>query len=165
VLIGLGSNLPHPRHGRPRAVLAAAIVALAGAGFSVVRASRIVETRPLGPSRRRYANAAVRAHHAGTPHEMLRALKAIEREFGRPPRARRWSARVLDCDLLAVGDTVLRSATLTLPHPALHQRRFVLDPMLAVAPAWRHPRNGLTVRHLHHRLTRARPVAPAPPDA
>ncbi len=155
--------MPHGRHGPPRAVLAAAIAALAPMGFLVEAQSPIVESAPLGPARRRYANAVVSARHPGPPAAILEALQAVERAFGRR-RARRWGPRVLDLDLLAVGACTVCSPALTLPHPGIAHRAFVLGPLLAVAPGWRHPVSGLGVRHLHHRLHRPRPVAPRRPS-
>ena len=158
VLVGLGSNRCHGRFGPPRRVLVAALAALAAGGAPPVRMSRIVETAPLGPSKRRFANAVAEVRWAGTPDELLGLLLRIEQQFGRR-RWRRWGARVLDLDLLAFGQLVLEGAQLQVPHPELHRRDFVLGPMRAMAPRWRHPRLGLTVGQMAAR--RARPKASA----
>jgi 2-amino-4-hydroxy-6-hydroxymethyldihydropteridine diphosphokinase len=157
VLVGLGSNRCHGRHGRPKAVLKAAVKALEKGGLKVRRVSPILETAPLGPSNRRYANGALLARWSGTPHALLALLKRTEADFGRR-RSRRWAARVLDCDLIAFGQAIVREPALTVPHPALHQRLFVLQPLLALWPEWRHPRLNLTVRHMAARLRRPHPV-------
>jgi 2-amino-4-hydroxy-6-hydroxymethyldihydropteridine diphosphokinase len=149
ILVAIGSNRRHGRHGPPRGVVRAAIAALPG----VVAVSPIVETLPLGPGTRRYANAVVALDWAGTLPGLLAHLKAMERAFGRR-RGRRWGDRVLDLDIIAAGDAVVRTRPLTVPHPQLAKRRFVLDPLVAVAPAWRHPISGLTARQLRARALR-----------
>lgn len=161
-MVGLGSNRCHGRHGRPAAVLRAAVRALEAEGLELVKRSRLIETAPLGPSKRRFANAVLKAKWRGDPQQLLRLLQKTERDFGRR-RARRWGERVLDLDLLAFGAARLRTPGLEIPHPRLHQRDFVLKPMAEVWPDWRHPRRQLTVRHMVARLARRHPVDnPAP---
>lgn len=153
VAIALGGNVPHGRHGRPKAVLRAAVEALEAQGLQVLRLSPIVETAPLGPSKRRYANAVLRALWPGSADQLLALLKRQERAFGRR-RGRHWGARVLDCDLLAFGDARIAAQGLQVPHPRLHQRDFVLQPFEAVWPDWRHPLRHETVRQMRHKLLR-----------
>ncbi|MCG2839837.1 2-amino-4-hydroxy-6-hydroxymethyldihydropteridine diphosphokinase [Sandaracinobacter sp. RS1-74] len=157
VAVALGSNVPHGTHGRPRQVLRAAVAALRAAGLEVERLSPIVETAPLGPSKRRYANAALKGRWRGGALELLALLKRLERAFGRR-RGRRWGARVLDLDLIALGDAQLRLKGLEVPHPRLQQRDFVLGPLETVWPGWRHPRTGLSVRQMRARLKKPRAV-------
>jgi 2-amino-4-hydroxy-6-hydroxymethyldihydropteridine diphosphokinase len=152
VLIALGSNRCHGRHGRPAGVVRAALAALAGLA-PVEAVSSIFDTAPIGPGSRRYANAVAALDWLGGLPDLLAALKAIERHFGRR-RGRRWGDRVLDLDIIAAGDTVLSAPGLAVPHPRLADRRFVLDPLVTVAPGWRHPRLGLTARQLHARALR-----------
>lgn len=152
-LIGLGSNRCHGRHGRPEGVLRAAVRALAGEGLAIERVSRLHATAPLGPGGRRFANAALAARWAGTPATLLALLKRVERDFGRR-RGQRWGDRVLDLDLLALGPLVVRAPGLTVPHPGLAQRRFVLDPLVEIAAGWRHPLHNATVRQLRARAMR-----------
>lgn len=152
VLVALGSNRCHGRHGRPAGVVRAALAALAQL-CPVVRASAIFDTAPIGPGSRRYANAAAALEWAGSLAELLAALKQIERGFGRRA-GQRWGDRVLDLDILAAGQTVLRAPALTVPHPRLAERRFVLDPLVTIAPGWRHPITGRTARQLHARALR-----------
>jgi 2-amino-4-hydroxy-6-hydroxymethyldihydropteridine diphosphokinase len=149
-LVALGANR-RGRHGTPRAAVAAALALLGG------RASPIVASAPLGPSTRTFANAATLIVSDETPPALLVRLKAIERAFGRRG-GRRWGARVLDLDIVAWSGGRWRSATLTIPHPAFRKRAFVLAPVCAIAPRWRDPASGLTMRQLHARLTRARPA-------
>lgn len=155
-LIALGSNR-RGRHGSPARAVAAALAALASAGATVRAASPLLASAPVGPSARRFANAAALVDSALAPPAMLARLKAIERAFGRR-RGRRWGARPIDLDLILWSGGAWRSPGLTVPHPAFHARAFVLAPARAIAPDWRDPGTGLTVRQLHRRLTAPRPV-------
>lgn len=146
-LIALGSNVRHHRYGLPPMVLRAALAELEQAGLRIERASHIVATAPLGPSPRRYANAAAVLAADMAPDALLHALKAIERRFGRRG-GRRWAARVLDLDIVLWDGGAWRSPGLTIPHVAFRQRRFVLEPAAAIAPAWRDPLSGRTLRQL-----------------
>lgn len=147
VAIALGSNRYHGRFGAPRQVVEAAISALEHGGVALVARSPIIVTDPLGPSDRQFANAVIKGRWAGTPEELLRLCKAIERDFGRR-KGRRWGARVIDLDVIAVDGIIVRQRNFTLPHPAMQARMFVLDPMAKVWPDWRHPILGRTVRQL-----------------
>ncbi len=138
-------------------MLRAAVAALGASGLAIEQVSTIIETAPLGPSKRRYANAVVTARWPGSAEELLRLLQQHERAFGRR-RGKRWGARVLDCDLLAFGDMQLRVAGLEVPHPRLHLRDFVLQPFAEVWPDWRHPARRTTVRQMLVRLHKPRPV-------
>lgn len=158
IVIAVGSNRPHGRHGRPAGVVRAAVEALGAAGFPVGAVSPILLTRAVGPGGRDYANAVMTSSTSLTPPQIVAALKAVERGFGRR-RGRRWGARVLDLDLIAWGTGVWpgrllwrQSRGVAAPHRSMHLRDFVLTPMLAVAPDWRHPFIGLTVRQMHARL-------------
>lgn len=158
-LIALGSNVRHHRHGSPERVLHAAFAALAEAkGVRLEAHSPIGRSVPLGPSRRRYANAAVVVRSKLAPDAMLAKLKRIEAAFGRRRAGRRWRARVLDLDIVLWSGGAWSSPDLTVPHPAFRSRAFVLAPAAAIAPRWRDPLTGLTVRHLLTRLTRPRPA-------
>ena len=156
-LVALGSNVRHPRHGPPRRVVAAAMRALAKR-FDLAARSAIADSAPLGPSNRRYANAAAVLETGCEPGEMLAALHAIERDFGRRRRGRRWRARVLDLDLVLWSGGAYAAPGLTIPHPEFRGRAFVLAPARAIAPGWRDPVTALTPRQLHARLTRPCPL-------
>ena len=149
--IGLGSNRPHGRFGAPAAVLRAVLAEL-----QPITASQIIETAPIGPSLRQFANAAALIESTLSPPELLRRLKAIERRFGRR-RGRRWGARVLDLDILLWSGGRWASRSLAIPHQHLHERRFALDPLAQIAPDWKIPGHG-TVRQCAARLTRPRPI-------
>lgn len=156
-LIALGSNQRHHRYGAPRAVLGAAVAALAEAGLTVLESAPVIDSAPLGPSLRRYANGAALVRSALGPVAMLGLLQRIEAAFGRR-RARRWGSRVLDLDIVLWEGGGWRSGgagrqALTVPHGAYRERGFVLGPAMAVAANWRDPLTGFTPRHLHSRLT------------
>lgn len=102
--------------------------------------SHLYETAPLGPAQPRYRNAVILLETGLAPHPLLRALLAIEAQAGRDrSREERLGPRVLDLDLLLYGGAQLASPGLSLPHPRLHLRRFVLAPLCEVAPGWVHP--------------------------
>jgi len=149
--IGLGSNRPHGRYGTPAQVVETALSEL-----QPIAASGIIETAPIGPSLRTFANAAALIETKLSPPELLRHLKGIERHFGRR-RGLRWGARVLDLDILLWSGGRWLSAGLSIPHPRLIERLFTLDPLGQIAPEWKIPRHG-TVRQQLARLTRPRPV-------
>lgn len=152
--IAIGSNRPHGRHGRPAGVVAAAVAEL-DRSFTLFDAAPILLNKASGGAGREFANSAALIESPLAPPEMLAALKAIERAFGRRP-GRRWGPRVLDLDLLAWDGGRWRSRSLTIPHPALEARTFMLLPLLAIAPRFR-VRGPLTPRHLAQRLGNRRP--------
>ena len=149
--IAIGSNRPHGRHGRPSGVVEAAIGELDRA-FALFDASPILLNPASGGAGRDFANAVALVESKLEPPALLTALKSIERAFGRRG-GKRWGARVLDLDILAWEQGRYRSRRLTIPHPALEQRSFMLQPLAAIAPGLR-IRDGLTARHLAHRLAR-----------
>jgi 2-amino-4-hydroxy-6-hydroxymethyldihydropteridine diphosphokinase len=148
--IAIGSNRPG-RHGDPRREVRAAIAALG----DVVAVSPIIETPPLGPSIRRFTNACVLVESALAPVAMLAQLKAIERAFGRR-RGQRWGARVIDLDIILWSGGSWASKTLIVPHRLYRARDFVLRPLAAIAPGWRDPLTGRSVRQLVHAVDRRR---------
>lgn len=153
-LIALGSNRRHVRHGAPEQVLRAALRQLDCKPFKLIAAAPILSSAPLGPSRRRYANGAVLVKTKLQPPEVLDRLKRIEHKFGRRRGGQRWSARVLDLDIVLWSGGAWASAGLTVPHPEFRMRPFVLGPAASIAPLWRDPLTGLTLRQLAARLVR-----------
>lgn len=162
--LALGSNRRHGRHGSPAFVLRAAATALGDAGLLVAALSPIMASPPLGPSRRRYANAAAIVETDIDPKQLLALLKRIERAFGRRP-GRRWGARVIDLDIVLWTGGRWSGPGLIVPHLAWRERPFVTEPLVHIAADWRDPVSGLTVRHIARRLRHARAVDPAPRTA
>ncbi len=137
-------------------MLAAAVAALRDEGLAVVAMAPLIASRPLGPSRRSYANGAAIVDCALEPAALLALLKRIEVRFGQR-RGQRWRARVLDLDIVLWSGGAFGDALLMIPHPAFRQRNFVLTPARTIAARWRDPIGGLTLQQLHARLTRPRP--------
>jgi 2-amino-4-hydroxy-6-hydroxymethyldihydropteridine diphosphokinase len=153
--IAIGSNRPHGRVGSPRQIVAHV---LADPEFGFSRVSPIIETQPMGPSNRRYANAAALMETELAPPELLKWLKTKEREWGKR-RGQRWSSRCLDLDIILWSGGIWSSPTLAIPHAAFRDRSFVLGPLATLIPNWRDPITGLSVQHLKARLDRHRPCA------
>jgi 2-amino-4-hydroxy-6-hydroxymethyldihydropteridine diphosphokinase len=146
--VGLGSNLPS-NAGTPVETVRAAMSALSEGGEVIARSS-LYETAPVGwidqPS---FVNAVVALRIAEAPEALLEKLFALERRFGRE-RGNSVSKgpRTLDLDLLMVDDMIVNTPMLSLPHPALAERRFVLAPLGEIAPEVRHPVLQKTIREL-----------------
>lgn len=157
-LIALGSNMRHVRHGGPRAILLAALAELRARGVAVLRVSPIIASDPIGPSIRRYANGAAVVRSDLAPPQFLHLLKQVEHAFDRQARGQRWRARTLDCDIVLWSGGNFAANDLVIPHRLFRTRDFVLGPAAAIAPRWRDPVTGLTLRQLHARLTGHRPV-------
>jgi 2-amino-4-hydroxy-6-hydroxymethyldihydropteridine diphosphokinase len=164
VLIGLGGNLPSPGYGAPRRTLTAALAVLAGEGIGVAACSAWYRSAPLPPSDQPwYVNAVAALATEIDAFALLAALQRIERQFGRV-RGTRNAARTVDLDLLDYDGLEVETTALVLPHPRLHQRRFVLVPLNELAPDWRHPRLGLTAAQLLARLATRQRVYRLPPE-
>lgn len=118
---------------------------------STIATSRIIATAPLGPSSRRFANAAVLLDSAESPRDLLVRLKRLEHDFGRRA-GRRWGERVIDLDIILWSGGVVADRVLQIPHKAYRTRRFVLDPLAEIAPAWRDPVTALSMQHLAWRV-------------
>lgn len=154
-LIGLGSNLGD-RHG----ILADAVERLRRAeGLSVRAVSPMMETTPVGgpPGQPLYLNGAVDVLCTLEPRRLLERLMEIESQLGRRrDPEERWGPRTCDLDILLIEELIINTPELTVPHPRMHQRRFVLEPLAAIAPLARHPVLGKTVAQMLAELENAR---------
>jgi 2-amino-4-hydroxy-6-hydroxymethyldihydropteridine diphosphokinase len=139
ILIGLGANLDSLLWGAPRETMSAALAALESAGVGIIARSGWYRSAPLPPSDQPwYVNAVASVTTSLGAADLLALMQMIERRFGRVRGARN-AARVLDLDLLDYRGKRVKSPELTLPHPRLHLRRFVLEPLAEIAPEWVHP--------------------------
>ena len=134
--LGLGSN-----QGDRLANLRAARHGLGRAGVRVVASSSVYETEPQGEVTDQvdFLNACLEIHTELAPEELLATCKRIERELGREPGGPRHGPRPIDVDVLLLGDLEHSSDALTLPHPEIRSRRFVLEPLLELDPELRLP--------------------------
>lgn len=146
--IGLGSNVSTTA-GPPSEIVLAAIESLATIGGVIARSS-LYRTAPVGyQNQPAFINAAAALRTDQDPERLLKCLLAIERSFGRDratgvPKG----PRTLDLDLLLIDGLILETPTLTLPHPELPHRRFVLAPLAEIAPDLLHPVLRTTIREL-----------------
>lgn len=151
--IGLGGN-----QGSVADTFSQSVALLNGTpGLSVIQMSHLYTTSPVGAGAGpTFLNAAAELHTTLAPIEVLAALQSVETQLGRE-RLVHWGPRTLDLDLLLYDHLSLNAPTLTIPHPHMWYRRFVLDPLAEIAPHATHPRHGLTVYELRQRLL-ARPL-------
>ena len=158
ILVGIGSNLAAPGYGSPQDTVEAAVAALPRVGVAVVGRSPWYLSEPVPASDQPwFVNGVVAVATELPPPVLLARLLALEARFGRE-RGARDAARTLDLDLLDYDGRQCSTATLELPHPRLHERRFVLVPLCDIAPEWRHPRLGLTASELLRRLPPGQPI-------
>ena len=153
VYLGLGSNI-----GDRLQYLIQAIAKMNESEISVQRISSYWETEPVGYADQPwFLNAVVEATTVLKPALLLTKLKQIEFELGRKQTVRN-GPREIDIDILLYGDAQLQSATLTVPHSRLHQRRFVLEPLVELAPEVQHPILGKSMRELLDALKAEEPA-------
>lgn len=156
--IGVGSNL-----GDRDALVRGAVEGLRRTpGVEVVACSGVIETEPVGPvPQPMYLNAVVKVRTTLSPGALLGVLQALEHAAGRR-RAQepRWGPRTLDLDLLLFGGRIIREPGLEVPHPRLHERRFVLGPLAQIDPDALHPVLKQTTRDLLATLDNADASAP-----
>jgi len=155
--IGLGSNITQ-NGSLPFTTMRQIVAQLNYSGCHTVAVSALYRTEPVGGGRQPpFYNAVLQVSTRLTPRRLLAVAKSLERGTGRR-RGRRNGPRPIDIDILDCGGRIISRATrrtrpaLVLPHPELHRRRFVLQPLLDIAPHWRHPVLDMTARQLLFRL-------------
>lgn len=137
LLIALGANI-----GSRAAALRAAIAALTAEVGLLVKCSAFYETEPEGfQSSHVFLNAVAHFETTHSAPRILQITQAIERRMGRTIKSQDgiYHDRPIDIDILALGDTICHTQDLTLPHPHIAERRFVLEPLTEILPTWRHP--------------------------
>lgn len=123
-------------------------------GCHVAACSSLYKTEPEGVTGQGwYINCVSQLATDLSPTQLIKALLSIEHAMGRR-RRKRWEARIIDLDILLFGQEVIRSHDVMIPHPLLHQRRFVLEPLAQLAPELIHPVLKTTIRQLLHGLPR-----------
>jgi len=154
-IVAIGANLPGPAGEPPAITCRRAAEALGGiAGFRRIAVSPWYSSAAWpDPSDPPYVNGAALLEGEGDPAELLAALHGLEDAAGRR-RSVPNAPRPLDLDLVAMGDRVIRTPALTLPHPRAHERAFVMVPVADIAPDWRHPVLGRTAREIAAALPR-----------
>jgi 2-amino-4-hydroxy-6-hydroxymethyldihydropteridine diphosphokinase len=161
VYLSLGSNV-----GDREAQLRDAIARLESLGH-VATVSSFYETEPVEFSQQPwFLNCAVALETAKMPKQLMTALLRIEREMGRRRVEKKGPSskgpRKIDIDILLFGNAVMNSAELTIPHPAMHERRFVLEPLSEIAPDARHPVFKKAIRELREALPQGQAVRKYP---
>jgi len=147
IYLSLGSNL-----GDRAANLKAAIAALPSANFQVRKVSSFYETEPVDYlDQPWFLNCAAKLDTEKMPRQLITGILAIEQRMGRQ-RRQKSGPRIIDIDILLFGTSVLDVPSLTVPHPKLHERRFVLEPLVEIAPDVRHPVFKRTMRELRDAL-------------
>jgi 2-amino-4-hydroxy-6-hydroxymethyldihydropteridine diphosphokinase len=153
ILIGIGGNLESAQFGPPRDTLTAALAALKEKRIRILARSGWYRTEPVPRSDQPwFVNAVVSLATELGAKDLLNALQATERQFGRV-RGELNAPRILDLDILDYQGEVMDTTSLVLPHPRLHERRFVLIPIAEIAPDWRHPILELTAVQLLAQLS------------
>jgi 2-amino-4-hydroxy-6-hydroxymethyldihydropteridine diphosphokinase len=151
IFIGLGGNLACPTFGPPRATCGAALQIMEQRGIKVTLRSRWYESAPVPVSDQPwYVNGVVAVETVLGAHDLVREVLEIESELGRR-RTVANAPRTIDLDVIAFdGETITGDARhhVTIPHPRMHERAFVLLPMAEIAPDWHHPSSGTPISEL-----------------
>lgn len=158
--IGIGSNLGE----KTQNCLEAIQMIQAHPDCEVLRASSLYETEPLTLNATEnsawYANAVIKIRTYLNPYKLFQFLQDIEQKLGRPAEREKWSPRVIDLDLLFYNNDLIKTESLKVPHPELHKRRFVLEPLVEIEPDFIHPIKGESSQTLLAKLVDNNKVVP-----
>ena len=144
VYIGIGSNLGNKRENYLEALERIAKIPKA----RIIKESSVYESQPHGDSKEWYINGVIEIETEIKPELLLKKFKNIERAMGRKKVRKKWGARIIDLDILLYDSLVLNKKNLKIPHPEMHQRKFVLIPLSELAPQVVHPVLGSTISEL-----------------
>lgn len=150
VYLGLGTNIGNRKENLTRAIEA---LSLALGHYTAL--SSFIETAPWGfDSENSFLNCAVAFETELAPQELLDTTESIERELGRTTKSNggAYHDRIIDIDILLYGSVVIETPRLTIPHPLMHMRNFVLEPLAEIAPHAIHPTSGKSIEELAARL-------------
>ena len=120
-------------------------------GINLEAVSSWYRTKPIGLPQPDYLNGCAILNVRQTPEELLALLQAIELQFGRV-RNEKWGARTLDLDIILYDDLIINTSNLTIPHPRMHERAFVLVPLAQIAADWQEPRTGKAIAQLAEKI-------------
>jgi dihydroneopterin aldolase/2-amino-4-hydroxy-6-hydroxymethyldihydropteridine diphosphokinase len=149
VYIGIGSNIGNRQKNCLRA-----IELLEKRGVIIKERSSMYETEPWGiKDQPKFINMVVEIETVLNPNELLRILKDVEKKVGRK-ESLKWGPRIIDLDILLVDDIILNEDNLKIPHPLMHKRDFVLQPLCEIAPDIKHPLLKLSINELLQKLLR-----------
>ena len=144
VYVGIGSNVGNKRENFFEAIDRLAKLP----DTRVIKESSLYESEPLGDAQDWYVNGAIEIETKFKPDMLLKKFKNIERAMGRKKVKKRWGARIIDLDILLYDSAVVKKKNLTIPHPEMPTRKFVLIPLSEIAPQVIHPELGVTISEL-----------------
>ena len=144
VYISIGSNLGKKKENYLEALTRIAKIPKT----RIIKESSLYESQPLGDSKEWYVNGVIEIETELKPELLLKKCKNIERAMGRKKVRKRWGARIIDLDILLYNSVIWQKKNLKIPHPEMHQRKFVLTPLSEIAPQVIHPVLGETISEL-----------------
>jgi 2-amino-4-hydroxy-6-hydroxymethyldihydropteridine diphosphokinase len=152
VFIALGTNLGNREENIKKAILKVGELPQT----LIAATSSIIDTKPIGKTNQPdFLNCVIKIKTSFTPEELLYELQKIEKEMGRI-RKEKWGPRIIDLDILFFNDNIIETEKLTIPHPEILNRKFVLQLMNEIAPEFVHPIEKKTIEQLYAELNRSK---------
>lgn len=146
IFLGLGSNVGDKKQNLEKAI------GELGEKISDIHVSKFYETEPWGYTKQdKFLNAAIRGKTFLAPPELLGLIKLVEKKIGRIKRFK-WGPREIDIDILFYDDLVYKDKSITIPHPFIQERKFVLDPLMDLDPDFIHPVLKKTIRQIYEKF-------------